>query len=179
MQEGAKGLEQAKGKEKGKKVVGNVSIVEAPGVAEVRIIATDRGLGDVTKFYTKGIVRTLAGSYRISRVLVEAGCVFNLMRIHILYLIGAKVQNAGGMMIATVTSALAKSAFFSDGGIAIAEVACDQWVYTLLEFLFKSCIRLFKGTKNSHAAVSYGVNKTYNKTTNKRKSYPPSSPKRS
>jgi len=30
-------------------------------------------------------------------------------------------------------------------------------------FLFKSCIRLFKGTKNSHAAVSYGVNKTYNK----------------
>ena len=36
-------------------------------------------------------------------------------------------------------------------------------------FLFKSCIRLFKGTKNSHAAVSYGVNKTYNKTTNKRK----------
>ena len=27
-------------------------------------------------------------------------------------------------------------------------------------FLFKSCIRLFKGTKNSHAAVSYGVNKT-------------------
>jgi len=46
-------------------------------------------------------------------------------------------------------------------------------------FLFKSCIHLFKGTKNSHAAVSYGVNKTYNKTTNKRKSYPPSSPKRS
>jgi len=37
-------------------------------------------------------------------------------------------------------------------------------------FLFKSCIRLFKGTKNSHAAVSYGVNKTYNKTTNKGKS---------
>ena len=27
-------------------------------------------------------------------------------------------------------------------------------------YLFKSCIRLFKGTKNSHAAVSYGVNKT-------------------
>ena len=27
-------------------------------------------------------------------------------------------------------------------------------------FLFKSCIRLFKGTKNSHAAVSYGINKT-------------------
>jgi len=44
-------------------------------------------------------------------------------------------------------------------------------------FLFKSCIRLFKGTKNSHAAVSYGVNKTYNKTTNKRKSYLPSSSK--
>jgi len=37
-------------------------------------------------------------------------------------------------------------------------------------FLFKSCIRLFRGTKNSRAAVSYGVNKTYNKTTNKRKS---------
>jgi len=32
--------------------------------------------------------------------------------------------------------------------------------------LFKSCIRLFKGTKNSHAAVSYCVNKTYNKLTN-------------
>ena len=32
-------------------------------------------------------------------------------------------------------------------------------------FLFKSCIRLFKGTKNSHAAVSYGVNKTH-KTNN-------------
>ena len=29
-------------------------------------------------------------------------------------------------------------------------------------FLFKSCIRLFKGTKNSPAAVSYGVNKTQN-----------------
>ena len=32
-------------------------------------------------------------------------------------------------------------------------------------FLFKSCIRLFKGTKNSHVAVSYGVNKTH-KTNN-------------
>ena len=27
-------------------------------------------------------------------------------------------------------------------------------------FLFKSYIHLFKGTKNSHEAVSYGVNKT-------------------
>ena len=35
-------------------------------------------------------------------------------------------------------------------------------------FLFKSCIRLFKVTKNSHAAVSYGVNKTH-KTNNKQK----------
>ena len=36
-------------------------------------------------------------------------------------------------------------------------------------FLYKSCIRLFKGTKNSDAAVSYGVNKTLKQRTNKGK----------
>ena len=47
-------------------------------------------------------------------------------------------------------------------------------------FLFKSCIRLFKGTKNSHAAVSYGVNKTLKKQiTNKRKPSTTSSSERS
>jgi len=62
-------------------------------------------------------------------------------------------------------------------GREIAEAKLERDVGVLF-FLFKSCIRLFKGTKNSHAAVSYGVNKTYNKTTNKRKPYPPSSPER-
>jgi len=66
------------------------------------------------------------------------------------------------------------------GVVAKMRVKGDQLgVFFFFFFLFKSCIRLFKGTKNSHAAVSYGVNKTYNKTTNKRKSYPPSSPERS
>jgi len=133
VQERAKGLERAKGKNKGKKVAGNVGIVETPGEEEVASIATDRGLGNVTNFYTKGIIRTKGGTYRISRILVDAGSVVNLMPIHLLRLIGAKRQKAGGMVIRTATNALAKVAFCADIRIAIAEVACDLRVYALPE----------------------------------------------
>lgn len=132
VQERAKGLERAKGK-KGKKVAGNVGIVETPEEEEVASIATDRGLGNVTNFYTKGIIRTKGGTYRISRILVDAGSVVNLMPIDLLRLIGAKLQKAGGMVIRTATNALAKIAFCADIRIAIADVACDLRVYALPE----------------------------------------------
>lgn len=133
VQERAKGLERAKGKKRGKKAAGNVGIVETPGEEEVASIATDRGLGNVTNFYTKGIIRTKGRTYHISRILVDAGSVVNLMPIHPLQLIGAKLQKAGGMVIRTATNALAKIAFCADIRIAIADVACDLRVYALPE----------------------------------------------
>lgn len=133
VQERAKGLERAKGKKKGKKAAGNVGIVETPGEEEVASVATDQGLGNVTHFYTKGIIRTKGRTYHISRILVDAGSVFNLMPIHLLQLIGAKLQKAGGMVIRTATKALANIAFCADIRIAIADGACDLRVYTLPE----------------------------------------------
>ena len=110
-----------------------MGIVETPGEEEVASIATDRGLGNVTNFYTKGIIRTKGGTHRISRILVDAGSVVNLMPIYLLHLIGAKLQKAAGMVIRTTTNALAKIAFCADSRIAFADVACDLRVYVLPE----------------------------------------------
>jgi len=83
---------QGKGKGKGKKV----TIEEAQDEQEVSAVATDPDLGDIANFFTKGVVRTEQGSYRISRILVDAGSVVNLMPIHLLRFIGAKVWKGGG-----------------------------------------------------------------------------------
>ena len=90
---------KGKGKGKGKKV----TIEEVQDEQEVSAVATDQDLGDVANFFTRGVVRTEQGRYRISRILVEAGSVVNLMPIHLLWFIGAKLQKAGGMVIRTAT----------------------------------------------------------------------------
>lgn len=108
-----------------------MGIVETDGEEEVATVATDRGLGNVTNFYTKGIIHTKAGPYRISCVLVDAGSVVNLMPIHLLRLIGANPQKARGMVIHTASNAFAKITFCADVLIAIANVACDLRVYAL------------------------------------------------
>ena len=54
-----------------------------------------------TKGLTKGgTIRTESGEYRVSRILVDARSVVNLMPIHLLCFLGAKlVRKAGGMVI--------------------------------------------------------------------------------
>lgn len=98
---------------------------------EALAVVTDRDLGDVANFYTKGIVCTDGGSYRISRILVDAGSVVNLMPIHLLRFIGARMRKAGGMVIRTAKNALAQIAYCADMRITIAYVSCDLCVYTL------------------------------------------------
>jgi len=129
VQERAKGLNKGKGKGKGKAKKVTIEEVEEEALA----VATDRDLGDVVNFYTKGIIRTEEGSYRISRILVDAGSVVNLMPIHLLRFIGAKLCKAGGMVIWTATNALAKIAYCADVRITIAGVLCDLRVYALPE----------------------------------------------
>jgi len=118
-----------KGKGKGKKV----TIEEVQDEQEVSAVDTDPDLGDVANFFTKGVVRTEQGKYRISRILVDAGSVVNLMPIHLLRFIGAKVWKAGGMVIRTATHALAKISYCVDVRITIAGVSCDLRVYALPE----------------------------------------------
>ena len=96
-------------------------------------MAIDRNLGDVANLYTKGIVLTEKGTDRVSRILVDAGSVINLMPIHLLKFIGAKLRKAGGMVIRTATNALAKIAYCADIRITIADVPCDLRVYSLPE----------------------------------------------
>ena len=121
MQERTKGLNNgtARGKAKGKQVT--IEEVEEEALA----VATDRDLGDVANCYIKGIVRTGEGSYRISRILVDAGSVVNLMPIHFLRVIGVKLPRAGGMVIRTVTNALDGIAYWADVRITIAGVWFD------------------------------------------------------
>ncbi|KAG0124389.1 hypothetical protein HOY82DRAFT_617744 [Tuber indicum] len=135
VQERAKSMNKGKGKgkEKGKIVTLGADAIGAPGEGEALAIATDRDLGDVVNFYTKGILRTGRGKYRISRVLVDAGSVVNLMPIHLLRSIGAKLQKAGGMVIRTATNALAEIAHCADIRITVAGVSCDLQVYALPE----------------------------------------------
>jgi len=129
VQERAKGLNKGKGKGKGKAKKVTIEEVEEKALA----VATDRDLGDVVNFYTKGIIRTEEGSYRISRILVNASSVVNLMPIHLLRFIGAKLCKAGGMVIRIATNALAKIAYCADVRITIAGVLCDLRVYALPE----------------------------------------------
>jgi hypothetical protein len=100
---------------------------------EALAVATDRDLGDIANFYTKGTLETPAGEFRISRILVDAGSVVNLMPIHLLRYIGAKLQKSGGMVIRTATNALAKITYCADVRIIIADVACDLRIYALPE----------------------------------------------
>jgi len=137
VQERAKGLERGKGKGKGKAKIVTVDVgvgnepVEAE--EEVLTVASDRHLGDVINFYTKGTIDTPAGSFQVSRILVDAGSVVNLMPIHLLKFIGAKLRKAGGMVIRTVTNALAKIAYCANVRITVTDVACDLRIYTLPE----------------------------------------------
>ena len=129
VQERAKGLAKGKGKGKGKAKKVAIEEVEEEALA----VATDRDLGDVANFYTKGIVSTDGGNYGISRILVDAGSVVNLMPIHLLRFIGAKLRKAGGMVIRTAANALARIAYCADVRITIADVSCDLLVYALPE----------------------------------------------
>jgi len=106
-------------------------IEEVPDEQEVSAIVTDRNLGDVINFYTKGIVTREKGEFRVSRILVDAGSVVNLMPIHLLEYTGEKLRKAGGMVIRTSTTALAKIAYYADIRITIADVECDLRVYAL------------------------------------------------
>jgi len=119
------------GKARGKGKCKMVTIEEVK--EEARAVATDRDLGDVANFYTKGIVRTGEGSYCISRILIDAGSVVNLMTIHLPRVIGAKLRKAGGMIIRTGTTALARIAYCADERITIAGVSCDLPIYALPE----------------------------------------------
>jgi len=64
-------------------------------------------------------------TYRILRILVDAGSVVNLMPIDLLRIIGAKLRKAGGMVIQMATNALAKISYCANVGITIAGVSCD------------------------------------------------------
>jgi len=120
---------KGKGKGKGKKV----TIEEVPDEQEVSAVVTDRNLGDVINLYTKGIVTTEKGAFRVSRIFVEAGSVVNLMPIHLRKYMGGKLRKAGGMVICTATNALAKIAYYADIRITIADasVECDLRLYAL------------------------------------------------
>ena len=133
VQERTKSLAKGKGKGrgKGKKVTIDAGVGSGPEEEEVLAVATDRDLGDVANFYTKGTIRTGEGEFRVKRILVDAGSVVNLMPIHLLRFIGANLRKAGGMVIRTATNALAKIAYCADVRITIADVACDLRVYAL------------------------------------------------
>ncbi|RPA90538.1 hypothetical protein L873DRAFT_433031 [Choiromyces venosus 120613-1] len=129
VQERAKGLERGKAKRRGKKVSVDAGMQETPG--EVQSVATDRDLGDVTNFYTRGVIKTKTGRYRIARILVDASSVVNLMPIKLLKAIGAKMMRTNGMVIRTATNALARIAHCADLRIIVAGVPCDLRVYAL------------------------------------------------
>ena len=128
-----RGKRRGKGKGKAKRVTIDTEGEEAAEAAAVQAVASDRNLGNVANFYTKGIIPTGEGEYRISRILVDAGSVVNLMPIHLLRFIGAKLSKAGGMVIRTATNALAQISYCADIRITIAGVACNLRVYALPE----------------------------------------------
>ncbi|KAG0138077.1 hypothetical protein HOY82DRAFT_596726 [Tuber indicum] len=131
VQERAKGLERGKGKGRGKKILVDAATQETPGDEGVLSVATDRDLGNVTNFYTRGILQTRKGRYRITRILVDARSVVNLMAIKVLKAVGAKLIKTDGMVIPTATNALARIAYYADIRITIGGVPCDLRVYAL------------------------------------------------
>ncbi|KAG0135514.1 hypothetical protein HOY82DRAFT_536688 [Tuber indicum] len=100
---------------------------------QVLAVATDRNLGEVANFYTRGVVSTPAGKFYVSRILVDAGSIVNLMPIHLLRSMGVRLQKAGGMVIRTATNSVAKIAYCTDVRITIADIPCDLRVYALPE----------------------------------------------
>ncbi|RPA99767.1 hypothetical protein L873DRAFT_1806286, partial [Choiromyces venosus 120613-1] len=78
---------------------------------EVQSVVTDRDLGDVANFYTRG-------RYRIARILVDTGSL-------LLKAIGAKMMRTNGKVIRTATNALARIAHCADLRITVAGVPCD------------------------------------------------------
>ena len=121
VQEREKGQAKGKGKGKGKAKKVVIEKVEDEALA----VVTDLDLGDVANFYTKEVIRTDGGNYQISRILVDASSVVNLMPIHLLRFIGARLCKSGGMVIRTATNALARIVYCADVGITIADVSCD------------------------------------------------------
>ena len=131
VQERAKGSQQGKSKKRSKKVSINAATQDTLGEEEVHSIATDRDLGNVVNFYTRGTIETRAGDYQITRILVDAGSVVNLMPIQVLKTIGAKLMLTNGMVIRTATNALARIADCTDLRITIAGIPYDLRVYAL------------------------------------------------
>ena len=131
VQERAKGSERGKITRRGKKVSVDPETEGTPGDEEVHAIATDRDLGDVSNFYTRGTIKMKKGRYRITHILVDTGSVVNLMPIKLLKSIGANLKKANGMVIRTATNALARIAYFADLRITVAGVPCDLRIYAL------------------------------------------------
>jgi len=86
---------KGKGKAKGK----IVTIEEVPHEQEVSAIVTDQNLGHVINFYTKGIVTKEKGEFCVTRILVDAASVVNLIPIHLHQFMAAKLGKAAGMVI--------------------------------------------------------------------------------
>ena len=155
-----------KGREKEKEK--KVTIEKVPEEQEVSAVVTDRNLGDVINFYTKGMVTIEKGEFRVSRILVDAGSVVNRMPIHLLEYMGAKLRKAGGMVIRTATNALAKIAYYADIRITIADVECDLRVYTLPKeykptyplLLSRRWLQAVKATGNCSTGQYYIMNRT-------------------
>jgi len=131
VQERVRNTERKKVTRRGKKVLVDAGTQDTPVEEEVHSIATDRDLGDVTNFYTRGTIETKQGKYRITHILVDAGSVVNLMPIKLLRSIGANLRRANGMVIRTATNALARIAYCADLIITVAGVPCNLRVYAL------------------------------------------------
>jgi hypothetical protein len=131
VQERAKGPERGKSKKRGKRVSVDAGTQNSPEDEQVLLVATDRSLGDISNFYTRGTITTVAGKYSIRRILVDAGSVVNLMPIKVLKAVGATLNKTSGMVIRTATNALARIAYYADLCITVAGVPCDLRVYAL------------------------------------------------
>jgi len=131
VQERAKDPERGKSKKRGKRVSVDAGTQNSPEEEPVLLVATDRSLGDISNFYTQGIITTTAGKYSIRRILVDAGSVVNLMPIKVLKAVGATLNKTSGMVIRTATNALARIAYYADLRVTVAGVPCDLRVYAL------------------------------------------------
>ncbi|KAG0134930.1 hypothetical protein HOY82DRAFT_601806 [Tuber indicum] len=69
--------------------------------------------------------------YQVTRILVDAGSVVNLIPIRLLRYMKARLQRSGGMVIHTATNALAKISYCADIRVTVARVSCDLRVYAL------------------------------------------------
>lgn len=108
-----------------------MTIKEVQDEQEVSAMATDQDLGEVANFFTKGVVRTGKGTYQISIILVDARSVVNLMPIHLLWLIGAKLRKEGATVIRMATNALAKISYSGHVPITTRGLSCDLGLYAL------------------------------------------------